>query len=71
MPSTWPAVTVWPTATCTVAIVPLTAKLGLTVFTGEIAPFALTVWLTVPSCTVEVSCVPVGSDAPVAAGPKR
>ena len=34
-------------------------------------PFALTVWLTVPSCTVEVSCVPMGSDAPVAAGPNR
>ena len=71
MPSTWPAVTVWPTATSTVAIVPVTAKLALTSRTGEIDPLALTVWLTVPCCTVEVSWVPVSEPAAGAAGPNR
>jgi hypothetical protein len=59
VPSTWPAVTVWPSPTLTVAIVPETAKEGETSLTGAIDPLAVMVVLTVPCCTVEVSWVAV------------
>ena len=68
VPSSWPAVTVWPIPTFTVAIVPETAKLAVTSLRGLTDPLAVIVLETVPVCTVLVNWVPVLA---VEAGGKR
>jgi hypothetical protein len=57
VPMTSPAVTVEPSATFTVAMVPETANDALTSRAAAMDPLAVMVLLTAPCCTVPVSCV--------------
>jgi hypothetical protein len=67
VPNCWPAVTVCPNETSTLAMVPETAKLASTVDAAATAPLAVMVLDTTPFCTVVVSWL---ADDEVAAGGK-
>jgi hypothetical protein len=54
VPSTWPAVTFWPTATSTALSVPLAPKSMSSTVLGATVPEAVTVDCTVPVVTVAV-----------------
>jgi hypothetical protein len=53
----WPALTVSPTETSILATVPDTANVGFASRVGATLPEVVTDVLTVPCCTVDVSCV--------------
>jgi hypothetical protein len=57
VPSTWPFLTVAPSATFTVLMVPEVANDAFAVVTGSIEPVAVMLVLTTPCWTVPVSCV--------------